>query len=219
MDAEFHSPTNIALTNASELRALARARLLSSPAESAGATTGSGDHDLNPDASGFITTFRSAAVLIPIVARPALTVLLTERTPHLSAHAGQIAFPGGKIEASDAGPLAAALREAQEEIGLQSEWIEPLGYLDCYRTGTGFIISPVVALVQPGFELRLDDSEVAQVFEVPLGFLMDETHHRIDRRNWRGAERRFYAMPYEDYYIWGATAGMIRMLYRRLFAE
>src|SRR5262249_44702601 len=129
----------------------------------------------------------------------------------------QIAFPGGKVETSDKTPLAAALREAQEEIALDAEFIEPLGYLSPYRTNTGYIITPSVALVRPGFALTANPHEVADVFEVPFAFLMDEANHQIHTRTWSGAERRFYAMPYGERYIWGATAGIIRALYRRLF--
>ena len=156
-------------------------------------------------------------MLVPVVAGSALSLILTERTEHLSSHAGQIAFPGGRIESHDATPLEAALREAHEEIALDPAFVEPLGYLEPYRTGTGFIISPAVALVRPGFKLTPNPAEVADVFEVPLAFLMSEANHRIDSRIWRGAERRFYAMPYGERYIWGATAGIIRTLYRRLF--
>ena len=145
-------------------------------------------------------------------------MLLTERTEHLKAHASQIAFPGGKVETYDAGPLAAALRETREEIALDTAYIDPLGYLPPYRTGTGYIITPVVALVRPGFKLTPDPAEVADVFEVSFAFLMDASNHRVDSRSWRGVERRFYAMPYGERYIWGATAGIIRTLYRSLFA-
>ena len=207
-----------ALTNASELRDLARARLRQSSEIAANDAFPGSDFDLNPDAEKLQREFRAAAVLVPIVARDSLTVLLTERTAHLPAHAGQIAFPGGKIEPDDDGPLAAALREAREEIGLSPDAVEPIGFLDAYRTGTGFVISPVVALVEPGFGIVPDASEVADVFEVPFKFLMEEANHRIDSRTYRGAERRFYAMPYGDRYIWGATAGIIRMLQKRLFA-
>lgn len=195
---------------------LARKRLLASPPALNG-TQSSGDDDLNPNAGKFPENLRHAAVLIPIIAGNPLSVILTERTGHLSAHAGQIAFPGGKVETSDASPLAAALREAHEEIALDNAFVEPLGYLPPYRTGTGFIITPSVALVRPGFTLAADPAEVAGIFEVPLQFLMDESNHKIDSRNWRGSERRFYAMPYREYYIWGATAGIIRLLFRRLF--
>lgn len=188
------------------------------PAWSGGA--GPSDFDLNPGAEAELETHpgpRPAAVLVPVVARLSLSVLLTQRTESLPSHAGQISFPGGKMEPGDADPVATALREAQEEVGLGADFIEPLGYLDPYRTGTGFRIFPVVALVRPGFELLLDKSEVADVFEVPLEFLMEERNHQTHVRSWRGAERRFYAMPFEERYIWGATAGIIKNMHQRLF--
>ncbi len=207
--------------NAEVFEKLARARLLAEPPVLNGRHS-SGDDDLNPDdgsdTARFSSNARHAAVLIPIVAHAPLSVILTERTGNLSAHAGQIAFPGGKVESDDASPLAAAVREAREEIALDGAFIEPLGYLPTYRTGTGFIITPAVALVRPGFDLVADPAEVADIFEVPFQFLMDEANHKIDSRNWRGNERRFYAMPYGERYIWGATAGIIRALYRRLFS-
>jgi 8-oxo-dGTP pyrophosphatase MutT (NUDIX family) len=147
-----------------------------------------------------------------------LTVLLTQRTEGLPRHAGQIAFPGGRMEPTDRDPTATALREANEEIGLDPSFVEPLGYLDPYRTGTGFRIFPVVGIVREGFALQLDAREVAEAFEVPLAFLMDETNHRTEVRTWRGAERRFYAMPFEQRYIWGATAGIMKNMHKRLFS-
>ena len=156
-------------------------------------------------------------MLVPIVLRPALTVLLTQRSQDMPSHPGQISFPGGKVEAGDSNALACALRESNEEIGLPPANVEPLGYLDSYRTGTGFQIVPVVALVRPGFPLSLDTREVAEVFEVPLRFLMDSANHRKDSREWRGRVRFSYAMPYEDRYIWGATAGMLKNMQQRLF--
>jgi 8-oxo-dGTP pyrophosphatase MutT (NUDIX family) len=160
---------------------------------------------------------RPAAVLIPVVNHPKPTVLLTQRAAHLHDHAGQISFPGGKIEASDASPLDAALREAEEEVGLTREFIDPIGYLDLYATSFGFRILPTLALVKPGFRLRISEDEVDDAFEVPLTFLMDPANHQTHSKEFRGIERSFYAMPYEDYYIWGATAGILRVLYERIY--
>jgi len=180
-----------------------------------------GDHDLNagkPRLRIYEGAPRRAAVLVPVVARPAgATVLLTRRTEHLSSHAGQVAFPGGKVEASDTGPRATALRETCEEIGLGSEVIDTVGYLDLYETGTGFRVVPVVGVVDPEYHLVIDENEVASVFEVPLSFLMDTANHKRESRLYRGIERHFYAMPYADNYIWGATAGIIRNLYNRVY--
>ena len=158
-----------------------------------------------------------AAVLFPIVLRDhGQTVLLTQRTAHLRDHAGQISFPGGRVEAEDASPLHTALRDTEEEIGLAREHLEVLGYLPEYRTGTGFRVTPVVALVRPPFELALDSFEVAEAFEVPLSFLLDPANHQRHSLHYRGALRNFFAMPYGDSFIWGATAGMIRSLSERL---
>lgn len=158
-----------------------------------------------------------AAVLFPIVRRDGFhTVLLTQRTAHLRDHAGQISFPGGRVEAEDLSPTHTALRETEEEIGLARERIEILGFLPEYRTGTGFRVTPVVALVLPPFELKPDPFEVAEVFEVPLDFLLDPANHQEHSMHYRGALRHYFAMPYGDYFIWGATAGMIRSLTERL---
>jgi 8-oxo-dGTP pyrophosphatase MutT (NUDIX family) len=202
-----------------DLAELAR-KLLSEPLGHGYSADCPSDFDLNPDAENDTsgTPLTAAAVLVPLITgSEGLSVLLTERTAHLAQHPGQIAFPGGKIEAADQGPLAAALREAREEIGLDSHFIEPLGYIEPYRTGTGCLVTPVIAAIKPGFSLAPDASEVADVFEVPFEFLMDTRNHRVDSRFWRGADRRFHAMPYKERYIWGATAGIIRTLHRRLF--
>jgi 8-oxo-dGTP pyrophosphatase MutT (NUDIX family) len=159
----------------------------------------------------------AAAVLFPIVSREGgYTVLLTQRTAHLRDHAGQISFPGGRVEEEDLSPIHTALRETEEEIGLTRDCVQILGFLPEYRTGTGFRITPVVGLVHPPFELRPDSFEVAEVFEVPFSFLLDPANHKRHSIDYRGAIRHFYAMPYGDYFIWGATAGMIRSLADRL---
>ena len=160
---------------------------------------------------------RPAAVLIPVVDHEEPTVLLTQRSPHLSEHAGQIAFPGGKIDATDKSPRDAALREAWEEVGLDRSFIDPIGYLDVYGTGFGFRILPTVARVKPGFKLTINHSEVDDAFEVPLAFLMNPTNHQIHSKDFRGIERSYYAMPFAERYIWGATAGILRVLYERIY--
>lgn len=168
----------------------------------------------SPDATELIP----AAVLVPIVLRPtALTVLLTQRTAHLRDHAGQVSFPGGRCEPEDAGPVATALREAQEEIGLTPGQVEILGHLDEYRTGTGFSVVPVVGLVMPPLDLKLDDFEVADVFEPPLEFLLRAENFRRHQAEYRGALREYWAVPWQDRYIWGATAGMLVNLRELLF--
>jgi 8-oxo-dGTP pyrophosphatase MutT (NUDIX family) len=159
---------------------------------------------------------RPAAVLIPVVEHAQPTVLLTQRAAHLNDHAGQISFPGGKIDATDASPLDAALREAEEEIGLSRQFIDPIGYLDLYATGFGFRILPTVARVKPGFRLRINEAEVDDAFEVPLAFLMNPANHQVHSKEFRGMARSYYAMPFEERYIWGATAGILRVLYERI---
>jgi 8-oxo-dGTP pyrophosphatase MutT (NUDIX family) len=163
----------------------------------------------------------AAAVLIPLVQRAhGLSLLLTMRTDHLTDHAGQISFPGGRTEEHDASPVETALRETEEEIGLHRRHIDIIGKLPDYVTGTGYRVTPVVGLVAPPFALTPDTFEVAEIFEVPLAFLMNGAHHqRLSFELPEGAGRRiFYAMPYESYFIWGATAGMLRNLFHFLRA-
>ena len=178
---------------------------------------GGGDHVL--DGRAFFTGVpRAAAVLVGIVTHhPVPTVLLTTRLASLRQHSGQVAFPGGKIDPTDASPLAAALREAEEEVGLSRSGVEPLGYLDPYLTGTGFMVLPSVCLIRPPLRLRVNPAEVADAFEVPLPFLMDPANHRREARQVKGRARHFYAMTHGERVVWGATAGMLRNLYERLY--
>lgn len=178
-----------------------------------------GDLDLNPsmwERAGVAAT-KPAAVLVPVIDRDEPTVLLTIRTQDLASHAGQVAFPGGKIEPKDESPVAAAMREAKEEVGLAPALIEPLGYLDLYLTFSGFRILPTVARVRPDFMLNLNPGEVTEVFEVPLSFLMTPANHQRRSREWKGIEREYYAIPFGDRYIWGITAGIVRNLYDRVY--
>ena len=170
-----------------------------------------------------------AAVLVPLVMRDRASVLLTQRTAHLKKHAGQISFPGGRMEPTDPNPVAAALREAHEEVGLQAAHVEVIGQLPVYTTGTGFHVTPVVALVHPPFALQPNPGEVDAVFEVPLAFLMNPANHRRHAFDWQGRQRQWFSMPYHEpvagdggtveRFIWGATAGMLRNLYRFLLAD
>jgi 8-oxo-dGTP pyrophosphatase MutT (NUDIX family) len=178
------------------------------------------DHQEHPVPQPDEASLRPAAVLVPVVNRPeGATVLLTTRAAALRDHSGQIAFPGGKIDEADASPVETALREAEEEIGLSRAHVTPLGFLDAYLTGTGYRIVPVVAAVDPGFVLAINRGEVDEVFETPLGFLMDPSNHQRHGREWKGIYRSYYAMPYGGRYIWGATAGILRNLHDRLLGN
>ena len=178
-----------------------------------------GDHLIDPSLEKpGDHSLRDAAVLIPVIARaPEATVLFTQRTDHLPSHAGQVSFPGGKIDHDDGSPLAAALRETEEEIGLDRSFIEPIGCLEPYLSNSGYRIVPILGVVGTGFQLSLNDYEVADAFEVPLSFLMSSANHRQGTRIFNGFERVFYEMPYGERYIWGVTAGIVRQLYERLY--
>jgi 8-oxo-dGTP pyrophosphatase MutT (NUDIX family) len=178
------------------------------------------DFDLNPGMRPAQRLLRDAAVLIPIVLRPeGLTVLLTRRSDSLSSHKGQIAFPGGRLDPGE-GPVEAALREAEEEIGLDRRFVEPLGLSNRYETVTGYVVTPVVGFVREGFKVHANPAEVAEVFETPFAFLMDEANHERRWYETDGGDRRwYYAMPWEDRFIWGATAGMLRALWDRLYGQ
>jgi 8-oxo-dGTP pyrophosphatase MutT (NUDIX family) len=167
-------------------------------------------------------TTAEAAVLVPIVMRERPTVLLTQRTAHLSTHSGQVAFPGGKRDDTDADPADTALREAHEEIGLERALAEVIGDMPVYKTGTMFVITPVIALVRPDYRLALNAHEVDDAFEVPLDFLMNPSHHRRHALEFSGVRREWFSMPYmeggKERFIWGATAAMLRNFYRFLAA-
>ena len=168
-----------------------------------------GDHDLNPEFEP-TSPLRRAAVLVPMIERTAgVTLLLTQRSAHLPSHAGQISFPGGALEPDDPDERTTALRESQEEVGIKPDQVELLGRLDSYITRTGFLITPFVGIVHPPITIAADPFEVADVFEVPLAFLMDPDNVRRDSRDLLGKLRHFYAIPYGERYIWGATAGML----------
>jgi len=197
-----------------------RLRVRLTPVDQLEALMARSDHDLNPE---WVDTtkkgeYRHAAVLAPIVKRAeGWTMLLTQRAADLPSHAGQVAFPGGRVDPGDLTAVDTALREAHEEVGLEPRFVEPLGGIEPYETGTGFRIAPIVGFVAPGFEQKMDTREVADIFEVPFDFLMNPANHELREAEWRGQKRSFYAMPYEDRFIWGATAGMIRALYERLY--
>lgn len=177
-----------------------------------------GDGDLNGAPSPTGRTLKQAAVIAPLLLHggpPRL--LLTERASHLNKHAGQIAFPGGRIEPEDTSPMDAALREMHEEVGITQDHVEVIGRFDPYETVTGYCVTPFVGVVHPGYRLQPDPGEVADVFETPFDFLMDPANHQRESGVWQGQERHFYAMPWKNRYIWGATAGMLKSLHDRLY--
>jgi 8-oxo-dGTP pyrophosphatase MutT (NUDIX family) len=180
-----------------------------------------GDHDADPVMAKIATVrpIRPAAVLVPVVDHPEPTVLLTQRAQHLPDHPGQVSFPGGKIDRTDASPMHSALREAEEEIGLDRAHVDPIGYLDLYMTTLGYRIVPLLARVRPGFSLTLNTSEVDSVFEVPLAFLMDVANMQRHSRDWQGMTRHYYALTFGERYIWGVTAGILRNLRDRIWRE
>lgn len=180
-----------------------------------------GDHSLNPDLAPLFVhaKLRDAAVLIPVVDRgEEAGVILTKRTEKLRSHSGQVAFPGGRLDPTDPTPEFAALRETEEEIGLSPDFIEVVGRMPDYVSGSGFRIAPVLSVVKPGFMLTINEDEVDDAFEVPLSFLMNPANHNRESRVWQQKERFFYTMPFGERYIWGVTAGIIRTLYERLYA-
>ena len=201
-----------------DLRAWITSRLIPLESYDPAAHGGHSDFDLNPGDTTVLTALAAAAVLVPLVEHPAgVTVLFTRRADTLRRHTGQIAFPGGRSDPGET-PWETALREAEEEIGLDPDHVSVAGLCPRYQTGTGFDITPVVAFVRPGFTLDPNPAEVADVFETPFAFLMDPANHeRRFREQSDGLRRYFYAMPYEDRLIWGATAGMVRGLYERLY--
>jgi 8-oxo-dGTP pyrophosphatase MutT (NUDIX family) len=218
----MHGAQPVPVLSSDEFYARARERLslkvppgISDPS----VTPKRGDHDVDPVMLKIseVRPIRPAAVLVGIVDHPEPTVLLTQRAQHLPDPPGQISFPGGKIDKTDADPLAAALREADEEIGLARDHAEPLGYLDVYMTTLGYRIVPVIARVTPGFALRLNTGEVDSAFEVPLAFLMDRANMQRHSRDWQGMTRHYYAITFGERYIWGVTAGILRNLHDRIY--
>jgi 8-oxo-dGTP pyrophosphatase MutT (NUDIX family) len=188
---------------------LLRQRLLPEPPHLSLTPTRS-DYDLNPGMRpNAMRELTPAAVLLAIVARPEPAVLFTRRTPHLSRHAGQVSFPGGRVHQDDLSLVETALRETHEETGITATFVTVAGFLDAYETGTGFAILPVVGLLTEGFELLPDTNEVENVFEVPLAFLLDPANRERRSMEWQGRRREFYAFNYGSHYIWGATAGIL----------
>lgn len=223
---QHHPNTLASLLRADAFRLLVRERLPHQPSDRvlrapyATAPPRPSDFDLNPGLDkelGYTASPKAAAVLVPVVARQPLSVLFTLRTDHLTSHAGQVSFPGGKIDDHDEGATATALREAEEEIALDRSVIEPLGFLDTYHTSTGYSVAPLVSLVAADYRATPNPDEVADIFEVPLAFLMDPANISLNARMWLGRERQFYAFTFETRYIWGATAGILKNMQERLF--
>jgi 8-oxo-dGTP pyrophosphatase MutT (NUDIX family) len=214
--AEASAKSAFADLSPDAFRALAEERLFRDSPEPIG------DFTFNPELQELILSqpMKAAAVLIPIVKRPdELTVLLTKRTETLNSHSGQVAFAGGKIDQADADAVHAALREAREEIALPPDAAEVLGVMPAYHTGSGYRISPVVALVDANIQLRANPAEVDYIFEVPLAFLMERANHRVTSRVFKGKRRVYFEMPFGEHYIWGVTAGIIRIMHDRLLEE
>jgi 8-oxo-dGTP pyrophosphatase MutT (NUDIX family) len=211
------------LLSTAEFFALAKARLSLNTPEALtdpNVIPRDNDEDADPAVLAAIASMRpvrAAAVLVPVIARAEPTVLFTQRTAHLADHAGEIAFPGGKIEAVDASPAAAALREAEEEVSLDRRFVEPIGYLDVHVTPTGYRILPVLASVREGFSVRFGRDEVNDTFEVPLAFLMAPQNHRREKADWNGLITSVYAISFNDRKIWGVTAGILRNLWARIY--
>lgn len=203
--------------NYADLERRLETRLL--PLEAATQLAERGDADLNPERAELRPpVLRPAAVLAPIIRRTeGWTLMFTERAIDMPSHPGQVSFPGGRVQAEDADAIATALRETYEEIGIEPHFIRPLGVIDPYVTGTGYRIIPVIAFVEPGFVLKPDPREVAEVFETPIAYLLDPENHLVIEGEWRGAKGRYYEMPHDGRRIWGVTAGMIRALYERLY--
>jgi len=211
------APPETVLTGDFVGRALARLRP-EPPNLHASLANPNGDHAFQDEPFEPPRDPKPAAVLVPVVAHAGEpSLLLTERATSLRQHSGQIAFPGGRVDADDESVLAAACREAEEEIGLDRAMVRPLGYLAPYLSTTGYLIIPVVGLVAATYSLSLNPDEVADAFEVPLSFLMNPLRHELQSREWKGKSRRYYAMPYGERYIWGVTAGIIRNLYETLY--
>ena len=207
-DSEFQLQRIVYQLARGEAAALHGALLAEAPAIPV--TPSRGDYDLNPEMQRDVTRqLAPAAVLVPIIARPEPTILFTRRTPHLSRHAGQVSFPGGRLHADDPSLVRTALRETEEETGIAPELVEVAGFLDCYETGTGFAILPVIGLLRTNFVLAPDANEVEEAFEVPLAFLLDPAKRERRSMEWQGRRRQFYAFTYGAHYIWGATAGIL----------